>query len=237
MKMFAEFVLAMIGTGEDKQYESFAQQVTNDIVPTVSDGTVGEKSVMRIMLGGRTVSQGLDSDGCKRMRHFLIEFAVGNVSKRRRTEFGPATMLGYLRGVQRRLEELGISVNLFQGPVFNELNLGLVTAINNLFAKQQAEGTVTKSHNVLTISDIQTIFSSEFSNPRNAEGYRNRLVFAVGIGLDIRTSELHGLKVTELKQEDVDGSRAYVYYPPVGTVDGKSKNRPGGIKAIKKRAR
>lgn len=152
-------------------------------------------------------------------------------------QVGPAAILRYIRSVQCGLEELIIGVNLFQGPIFNEPNLALVATIENLFAKQQAEGTVTKPHNVLAISDIQMIFNSEFCNLRNVEVCRNRLVFAVGFWLGIRTLELHGLNVTELKQQHVDGSRAYVYCLPVGAVDGELKNRPGFIKAIKQRAR
>ena len=63
------------------QYESFAQQVTNDSVPTVSDGTLAEKSLIRIMFCVRKVSEGLDDDGCKRIQHFLIEFSVCCISK------------------------------------------------------------------------------------------------------------------------------------------------------------
>ena len=91
------------------------------------------------------------------------------------------------------------------------------------------KGPYQKSHNVLTVSDIHTIFKSEYCNQRHAEGYRNRLVFAVGLGLGIRTSELHGLLVRELKRETFNGINAWVFYPEIGSVEGKSKNRRGGI--------
>ena len=58
-------------------------------------------------------------------------------------------------------------------------------------------------------------------------------MFAVGLGLGIRTSELHSLLVRELNRETLNVINAWVFYPEIGSVAGKSKNRRGGIKAIK----
>lgn len=62
-------------------------------------------------------------------------------------------------------------------------------------------------------------------------------MFAVGLGLGIRTGELCMQTMSELKKEVVHKKEAYVYYPPIGNVNGKSKNRRGGLKALNHRSK
>lgn len=135
---------------------------TDPSIPTIEEGTEEEKSVMRMILLGRRPQDGLDDNCARRLRHFLTEFAAGYVSSRTKDEVSPRTMHTYVMGVQRRLRELGFDVNLFDGAVFNERNMGLKTVLDNRFAEQQSRGKVGTPHNVLTISDIKTIFMSEF---------------------------------------------------------------------------
>ena len=78
-------------------------------------------------------------------------------SPRTKEEVVPSTMLKYLRGVQRRLSELGFPINLFSSPILNDPVEGLKSALDNKFSLQHALGGITKSHNVLTIRDIRTI--------------------------------------------------------------------------------
>lgn len=75
---------------------------------------------MCIMLASRTVYQALDSGVFKRVKHFIIEFALCYVSQMTRIKFGQAFLLGYMRSVQRRVEELRACLNLFQETIFNE---------------------------------------------------------------------------------------------------------------------
>ena len=98
-------------------------------------------------------------------------------------------MLNYLRGVHRRLSELGFPINLFSGPIFNDLVEGLKSALDKKFSLQQAHGGITKSDNVLTIRDIRTIFDSEYLNPNNPTGHRNRSIFGVGLAIGTRPTE------------------------------------------------
>ena len=44
------------------------------------------------------------------------------------------------RRIQRRLHEFGIQLNLFEGPIFNHPQHGLVTIIDNRFVQYQVNG-------------------------------------------------------------------------------------------------
>ena len=122
-----------------------------------------------------------------------------------------------MRGVLRRLAELGYSVNLFSGPIFADLEAGLKVALDKKFSLQQSKGGLRKSHNVLTIGDIEIIFNSEYCNPTNATGFRNRLIFAVGLALGSRPTELWLLDVAQFKREKVNVRDCFVFYPKVGS--------------------
>lgn len=64
-------------------------------------------------------------------------------------------MLSKTRGIQRRMNELGLNVNLLEGPRFKKSNKGLLAASNNRFAHQQANGGGIQSHNMITIRDTE----------------------------------------------------------------------------------
>lgn len=49
-------------------------------------------------------------------------------------------MLKYIRGVQRRVNEFRIDVNLFTDSIFNDTETGLVTALDNELLEQQSSG-------------------------------------------------------------------------------------------------
>ncbi len=77
-----------------------------------------EKSVIRVILGGRNPDEGFDHDCFSRLCHFLVELGTCYVSKKMGNEVEPSSMLCYNRGIQRRLSEIGFRVNLFDGPIF-----------------------------------------------------------------------------------------------------------------------
>ena len=143
----------------------------------------------------------MKDSGWKRLRHFLIEFAMRYISPRISEEVLPSTMLNYLRSVQSRLGELGFPVNLFAGPIFDDPMEGPKSALDNKFALQQSLGGITRSHNVLTIEEIGSIFHSEYRNPMNSTGYRNRLIFAVGLAIGKRPTKLWLLHLSKFKSE------------------------------------
>ena len=144
MKLFAEFVLALISTSSGKQYEFLSIQSTTENLPTVPEAMYAEQSIMRVLLNRRTLMQGLDESELERLRHFLIEFAISYVSRKNNKHVGPSTVLEYIRSIQRRLHELGIELNLCEVIIFNHAHHGLVTIIDSRFAQQTSEGSVPK---------------------------------------------------------------------------------------------
>ena len=62
-------------------------------------------------------------------------------------------------------------------------------------------------------------------------------MFAVGLALGARTTELGLVKVDQFKEEIVNGKSELVYYPKVGSRCGESKNHRGGIKYVKYKPR
>ena len=88
---------------------------------------------------------------------------------------------------------------------------------------------MTKSRNELTIDGVRQILESEYSNPLNATGFRNRLLFAVGSAIGARPTELWLLNQYQFKEEIVEGRKAVLYYPELGSALGDSKNSISGI--------
>lgn len=64
-------------------------------------------------------------------------------------------MLSYVRDAQRRMNEPGLHVNVFEGPSFKESDKGLVAVLYNRFPHQQANGAGIRSRNMLSISEIE----------------------------------------------------------------------------------
>lgn len=114
---------------------------------------------MSVLLFGRSEKYGFDDAGLKRLHHFMIKFSTRYVSPRTNLEVMPSTKLKYVRGVQRRLIELGMKVNLFSGPVFDDPEEALTCVLDNKFAQQQFRGRLMKSRNILTVDGIRTIFN------------------------------------------------------------------------------
>lgn len=236
-RLFAQFVLALIN-GEDNegQYKQCASWAAR-AQASVPGADETEKGLMRVLLGERQAKEGFDESALLRLRHFLIEFGTRYVTQRARTDVMPSTMLAYVHGIQRRLREMGFNVALLTGPIFAHARDGFKAALDNKFRQQQARGALTKSHNVLTVDDVKQIFASDYCAPTTATGYRNRLIFAVGLAIGTRPTELWRLELRQFKQEVVDGKPGLVYYPVVGSSAGASKNAKGGIKAVNYRTR
>lgn len=117
-KLLGQFILALVNDERlaDK-YSNLASVSVGRAAEMAPGDSPFERIVMSVLLLGRSAKDGFDDDGLKRLRHFLIEFSTRYVSPRTKSEVMPSTMLNYVRGVQRRLSELGMKVNLFSGPM------------------------------------------------------------------------------------------------------------------------
>ena len=231
MKLLSEFAINMVKTDERLAHlKDYCTARSTCIVPFANEV---EQIFMQLPLCDRSPALGFDVASLMRLRFFCIEFVACYRSKRLQDTVSPNAMLAYLRGAQRRLRELGMTVTLFSGPIFADPNSGLVAVLDNKFSEQQAGGRTMRPHNVLCVEDVALILDSEHCNPLNADGYRNRLLFIVGLSIGARTSELHMLKCTQFKRDKVDGNDVLVYHPVIGSTLGTSKNRRGGIRAAK----
>lgn len=85
------------------------------------------------------------------------------------------SILAYVRVVQRRSCELGLSINLFEGPVFKDLEKGFFAALNNVFVEQQSNGAQTKCDNFFNLNDTELISKSDFCIISNSEGSKTVL--------------------------------------------------------------
>lgn len=161
-KMLGQFILAIVNDeSSSSKYADLAAMAVSDACATAPGDNDFERSVMSVLLCGRSACDGFDNAGLKRLRHFLIELCTRYVSPLTQKEVAPSIMLNYVRGVQRRIKELGLTINLFSDPIFADPVERLSPLLDNKFAQQQSEGQITKNHNILTIDDIRTIFGSE----------------------------------------------------------------------------
>ena len=121
-------------------------------------------------------------------------------------------------------------VDFFNVPIFNFPKTGLRTVMDNKFTMQKAREALTKSHNILTLDNVQTIFASEYCTEREANGFRNRVAFAIGLALAI------GLCYMDASQFKLEKD-SRVYYPKIGSGIGEPKNAKGGIRVVSYRNR
>ena len=63
-------------------------------------------------------------------------------------------------------------------------------------------------------------------------GYRNRLIFALGLVFDCRPTELVRINNYQVKKEIINGKPSWVFYPKIGSSKGESKNAKGGVRAV-----
>ena len=82
---------------------------------------------------------------------------------------------------------------------------------------------------------MDQIFDSEYCKQQNAERFRNRLVFPIGLLIGARTTELWILEVSQFRCECIDCKPSYVYYQKLDRAK-KSRNHRG-VKYVNHRPR
>lgn len=87
-------------------------------------------------------------------------------------------------------------------------NKQLMTIIDNYFKKLQCDGMISDSHNTLSLEDIKAVFTHLNKLERTAHGYRDRLVFAVGLATGLGPTSLYLLKTdnSALKMYGIEGA-------------------------------
>ena len=122
-----------------------------------------------------------------------------------------------IKGVQRRFYELNFKVIVFRDRNFTDHQEWLIAVLDNRFFDQQSRSMNIISHNVLTNEDVEKILHSEFWNRANTEGLRNRLIFAVGICVGVRTGKITMLETNRFTFENMHGRRAMIFSRKAGS--------------------
>ena len=136
-RLLPQYVLSLINSAtSDSQYAASAAAAVSKAAESAPGANKLERSLMAVLLDDRDAKKGFDNSCLVRLRHFLIEFGTSYVSPRTSAEVMPSTMHTYIRGVQRRLGELGFTVDPFSGPIFNHPQHGLKAAMDNKFSLQ-----------------------------------------------------------------------------------------------------
>jgi len=143
-------------------------------------------------------------------------------------------MLGYIDGINRFMNDVGIDIDIRRNPFFKQKEEGFMTAFDNIVKEQQSQGEHRKPHNVILEREIAEILNDESTNPSNSKGYVRRLIIIIGLLTGLRPTALRLLKWSNFKEcLDHDGNAAYRYVGSVGGIDGDCKNQKGGIASAK----
>ena len=162
-----------------------------------------------------------------RLVYFLSEFVCSYESPKKGNEVKSNTMRSYLCGIQRVLRnEIGYKdLELFAIPE-------LMIVVDNRFKELQRQGLMVESHNTLSLNDVQVLFTNFNKVSNTGLGYRDRLVFSVGLATGLRTTALHTLRTNQLRKENVRGIQCLMFYSVVGGISGESKTHGGGWNAV-----
>ena len=122
----------------------------------------------------------------KRIRFFLIEFAVKYRSEKSKSAVKPSTMKGYILGIQRFFShESGYKLSFLDGPIFNCPKEGLLAVLDNRFSEQKSRGALTESHKTPSEEDLCLLYAPPHLSRDTAQGFQARLVFSMGLILHL----------------------------------------------------
>jgi len=146
----------------------------------------------------------------------------------------PSTMLGYLDGINRFLNDVGIQIDIRRSPVFNHKQDGFMTALDNIVKEQQSQGEHRKPHNVILENELEMMLLDKSTDPSKPKGYVSRLIIIIGLLTGLRPTALRLLKWSNFTHcLDHEGNQAIRYVGSVGGVDGDCKNQKGGVASAK----
>lgn len=86
------------------------------------------------------------------LREFVVRYRQGDGN-----EVAPATMMGYVRSINRALKLDEYEVNIFKQHVIQDKKDGLMAVLDNQFEEQQSRGMTVKHHNTLLRADFELL--------------------------------------------------------------------------------
>ena len=141
----------------------------------------------------------------------------------------PGTLRFYLFGIQRIIRG-SIGVTEFQILKIHKIKV----VADNRAKEMQRLGYVTESHNNLSLFDVEKIFDALNKVAHTPSGYRDRLIFAVGLSSGFRPGDLYGLTLENVSARHQRVVPCIVFRSTVGGIKGESKTERGGLAAIGK---
>lgn len=134
---------------------------------------------------------------------YLKSFVVTYKSERNGDSVNTGKMKGSIASLQRIFDvKWGYKLPLLneRHKPFGNVGGGLWKVMDKLFRKQQAEGMVRKSHNLLSIDDVIKLYSSPELSETTPRSFQCRLIFGVSIMTSMGPTELSVLQKTQFRK-------------------------------------
>lgn len=167
------------------------------------------------------------------IRYYLIELLV-NYRMEGGKEVIPNTMRCYLFGIQRYFTtEWRYKIEIMNGPLFACKKNGLMTVCDNRFREQQASEMTVVSHNALSSTNFQRLFSSPQLSRDTSAGFQCRVIFEIALSTAMCPTGLHGLLCSRISDASQDVKPVISIFAGIGSTDGTCKAAKGGWKYVK----
>ena len=170
--------------------------------------------------------------GLEILNHYLCEY-VATYKKKDGDEFAPRTLHGNAFCLQQGIKLIWkYKIDIMKDSPFRGGNESFYTVLDNKVRSLQAGGNHAKPHNVLSRTELETLFRSASLQKTSAMGWVNRIVFIIGILTGFRNEAAAMLKLSQIKAEVIDNVNAYTITGSFGDMRGLSKGSNGGLRDI-----
>jgi len=183
---------------------------------------------------GTDIGKSFSEEVLANLNRSLAEF-VEHYRTKAGKRLTPASLSTYLEGISRWISEnWKTKIDVIRDRTFTDAESGFIHVADRITSSQQSQGVRVQSYNVLSDTDVDTIFNHEVTQVSTPIGYVNRLIMVIGMLLGLRATALRKLKWSMFKFErSFDGRSVIRYEGIIGSIDGESKHSNGGLKAAK----
>ena len=172
-----------------------------------------------------------------KLNNILIEYVANIKSQADSAHLSPATLQSYLFGLQRAFaDKWGFKISFALSPIFNRPDRGVLNALDKKCRSLQAIGFVRESHNVLTVTEIEQLYASEQLSKVKPLGFMTRMIFNLAFMTAFRSSELYEMRIKDVQFTSIEGDTVIRIVGRIGSANGASKNRQGGLRATDEKA-
>lgn len=173
------------------------------------------------------------TDELKHIRYVLIEYVTNMRNSKTGKDLQPSTIKNYILGIQRAFRyDWGYDLKLLEGPIFNCPHEGLTAVLDNKARSLQEQGMHTTHHNVLSRTELVTLYKSASLSLQTPKGFQNCVIFTIGIVTAMRPTAMAFLKRHQFQKIRLDDDWVWKITGTVGSTSGSSKTSSGGWKSI-----